>query len=264
MYTPVDRTWTNDSALPRLNRPSELPNAYGTMAPVRTIVLSVIVAASAWAVSTIVSVPCVMTMACSAARMHRATIAARPAASSSRLSIIIAVSTRTFTRQRPSRSISGTCVSRKKRRPVSSSYCLSNVPPVTTMSTDEFISLTRSPHHPRRHAPSQCCTLHSARSHLGTFSLRQTHLQSASPFCPVSQAGPRYAPPPACPVNYMRAHALESGHAAQKRDGIDVASLLHPRRHTHVGNSCDSHWRRRHLLRAPPFCPQAQRVDVPD
>src|SRR5579872_7080186 len=61
-YTPGGSTWTNDSALPRLKSPSELPNAYGIIAPVRTIVLPEAegnAAASAAAVSTIVSVPCV-------------------------------------------------------------------------------------------------------------------------------------------------------------------------------------------------------------
>src|SRR6266550_3137507 len=63
MYTPAGSTCTNDNALPRLKRPSELPNAYGIIAPVRTIVLPDAggsAAASAAAVSTIVSVPCVM------------------------------------------------------------------------------------------------------------------------------------------------------------------------------------------------------------
>src|SRR5438552_1332159 len=36
-YTPAGSTCTNDSTLPRLNRPSELPNAYGIIAPVSTI-----------------------------------------------------------------------------------------------------------------------------------------------------------------------------------------------------------------------------------
>ena len=62
MYTPGGSTCANESALPRLNNPSELPNAYGIIAPVRTTVLPGTPAASAAAVSTIVSVPCVMTM----------------------------------------------------------------------------------------------------------------------------------------------------------------------------------------------------------
>ena len=58
---------------------------------------------------------------------------ARPRSSRSRLSIIITVSIATSTRHRPRRSISWTCVSLKKSRPVSSSYSLSNVPPVTSI-----------------------------------------------------------------------------------------------------------------------------------
>src|SRR5450759_1790065 len=104
------------------------------MAPVRTIVLSLRpAAASARAVSTIVSVPCVTTIARSAASRQRSTIAARPAASMSRLSIIMAVSIDRSSLARPSRNISWTCVSRKNSRPVSSSYSLSNVPPVTSI-----------------------------------------------------------------------------------------------------------------------------------
>src|SRR2546425_713859 len=38
---PDGSTCANDSALPRLKRPSELPNAYGIIAPVRTTVLPV-------------------------------------------------------------------------------------------------------------------------------------------------------------------------------------------------------------------------------
>src|SRR5439155_15802835 len=61
MYTPGGSSCTNDRALPRLNNPSELPNAYGIIAPVRTIVFperGASPAARAPAVSTIVSVPC--------------------------------------------------------------------------------------------------------------------------------------------------------------------------------------------------------------
>ena len=52
----------------------------------------------------------------------------------SRLSIIISVSIDMSTRDRPRRSISGTCVSWKNSRPVISSYCLSNVPPQTRIA----------------------------------------------------------------------------------------------------------------------------------
>src|SRR6185436_5282951 len=88
-------------------------------------------AAIARAVSTIVSVPCVTTMARSAALRQRATIAARPSSSMSRLSIIIAVSIARSSRARPRRSISWTWVSLKNSFPDSSSYSLSKVPPVT-------------------------------------------------------------------------------------------------------------------------------------
>src|SRR3982751_1987098 len=147
MYTPGGSAWTNESALPRLNRPSELPNAYGTIAPVRTIVLSSAAAASARAVSTIVSVPCVTTTARSAASRQRATIVARPASSISRLSIIMTVSIVRSRRARPRRSISCTCVSRKYSLPVTSSYSLSNVPPVTRILTR--ISVGPRHHHPQ-------------------------------------------------------------------------------------------------------------------
>ena len=40
MYTPAGSTCTKQSALPRLNSPSELPKAYGTIAPVSTIVFA--------------------------------------------------------------------------------------------------------------------------------------------------------------------------------------------------------------------------------
>ena len=52
----------------------------------------------------------------------------------SRLSTIISGVTLTSTRDRPNRSISGTCVSLKNNRPVISSYGLSKVPPQTKMS----------------------------------------------------------------------------------------------------------------------------------
>ncbi len=65
---------------------------------------------------------------------HRSTILARASSFMSRLSTIITVSIATSSRDRPSRSISATWVSRKNRRPDSSSYCLSNVPPVTRMA----------------------------------------------------------------------------------------------------------------------------------
>ncbi len=37
MYTPGASTCANESALPRLNNPSELPNAHGTIAPVSSL-----------------------------------------------------------------------------------------------------------------------------------------------------------------------------------------------------------------------------------
>ena len=40
MYTPQGRVWTRARVLPKLNSPSELPNLYGMIAPVRTMVLS--------------------------------------------------------------------------------------------------------------------------------------------------------------------------------------------------------------------------------
>ena len=70
-YTPGGSAWANDSALPRLKSPSELPNAYGTIAPVRTTVLPGTSRASIAAVSTIVSVPCVTTMRVSSQRRQR-------------------------------------------------------------------------------------------------------------------------------------------------------------------------------------------------
>src|SRR5581483_11764587 len=134
MYTPGGSTWTNDSALPRLKRPSELPNAYGIIAPVSTTVLPACggsASASARAVSTIVSVPCVTRIRVSAAFRQWSTMSARSSAVMSRLSIIISVRMSTSTRLRPSLSISARCVSLKASVPVSSLYCLSKVPPVT-------------------------------------------------------------------------------------------------------------------------------------
>ena len=40
IHTPAGSTCANEMALPRLKRPSELPKAYGTMAPVRTTVVA--------------------------------------------------------------------------------------------------------------------------------------------------------------------------------------------------------------------------------
>src|SRR5215211_2914698 len=135
MYTPGGSACTNESALPRLNSPSELPKAYGTIAPVITTVLPSTSSAIARAVSTIVSVPCVMTICASVHSRHARTINARCSAVISRLSTIISVSTSTSSPHRPRRSISSTCVLRKYNLPVSSSYSLSKVPPVTKTRT---------------------------------------------------------------------------------------------------------------------------------
>jgi len=65
----------------------------------------------------------------------------RSASDMSSESTIIRVRISTSRPDRPSRSISGTCVSLKKRFPASSSYSLSNVPPVTKM---RMMSMNRS------------------------------------------------------------------------------------------------------------------------
>lgn len=88
---------------------------------------------SAAAVSTIVSVPWVMTRWSSTLDRQCRTMTALSASVISRLSTIINVCMTTSTRDRPSRSISGTCVSLKNKRPVISSYCLWKVPPHTRM-----------------------------------------------------------------------------------------------------------------------------------
>ena len=93
--------------------PSELPKAYGIIAPVSTTVLPVTSPAIARAVSTMVSVPCVTTICDSGAcRQFLATIA-RSASVISRLSTSMTVRIATSTLDRPRRSISGTCDSVK-------------------------------------------------------------------------------------------------------------------------------------------------------
>ena len=59
-YTPAGNVCANANALPRLKRPSELPNFIGIMAPVRTMVLFFTFSASTFAVSLMVSVPWVI------------------------------------------------------------------------------------------------------------------------------------------------------------------------------------------------------------
>ena len=77
--------------------------------------------ASTAAVSTIVSVPCVTTIRVSSQARQRSAMAARSASVICRLSSSITVSTATGTRQRPSASISSTCVSLKNKVPLISS-----------------------------------------------------------------------------------------------------------------------------------------------
>ena len=117
-------------ALPRLNNPSDEPNLYGTMAPVRMIDLPFTCAARYRAVSSMVSVPWVMTIANSFARLQATAIFLRSMSVISRLSFIIKVSTRVLTRDLPMVNISSTCVFLKNSSPFSSLYSLSNVPPV--------------------------------------------------------------------------------------------------------------------------------------
>ncbi len=133
-----------------MNIPSELPKAYGIIAPVSTIVFPSTppAVASAVAVSTIVSVPCVMTICVSSHCRQFWTIAWRSASLMSRLSTIMIVRRCTSTRQRPSLSISATCDSLNTSRAWISSYCLSNVPPVTRMrmAMSPSVQSTSMPH----------------------------------------------------------------------------------------------------------------------
>src|SRR5512139_2854988 len=85
------------------------------------------------AVSTMVSVPCVMTMRVSGACRQFPAMSSRSASLMSRLSTSMTVRTATSTRDRPRRSMSGTCDSVKWSRALISSYRLSKVPPVMRM-----------------------------------------------------------------------------------------------------------------------------------
>src|ERR1035437_2698097 len=108
------------------------------MAPVSTTVLPRRAGPSTAAVSTMVSVPWVITMRFSGTARQRSRIWRRPA------SVIWTVSISPPSRHRPRPSMSPVCVLWKNNSPVSSLYSLSKVPPVTRMRMGCMIASSAS------------------------------------------------------------------------------------------------------------------------